>query len=249
MGAIQNLCRSALWLGNGMIRQAGGSKEVVESYLRHTLQETYGDAVRLDPSGAAETSPDEGPAKAETVLDYGAEYRVEENIDQATGWKTGLAEITRLSVRRENGADRPLLEGGERVRVTVQARAHAAMAGPILGFIVRDRLGQDLFGENTLSFTSVVPSPVQAGQSFTGEFVFRLPMLPNGQYAVMASVADGHQYDNIQHHYMHDACIINVASSKVRFGLVGVSFERVSLHVEGADAMRSPEVAGHPSNT
>jgi lipopolysaccharide transport system ATP-binding protein len=42
-----------------------------------------------------------------------------------------------------------------------------------------------------------------------------LIMLPNVQYAVMASVAGGTLYKNIQHHWMHDALILNVSSSKV----------------------------------
>ena len=249
MGAIQNLCRSAIWLGQGRVRQAGSAKEVVESYLRDTLQQTYGDSVRLDATGGG-AAGDVEPREPEVVLDYGSQYRIRDNLADATGWKTGLAEIRKVSVSREDGVDAAVLEGGERVRVSIEAQAHVPMPSPVIGFIVRDRLGQDLFGENTLSFTSVVPSEVQAGQSFVGEFVFRLPMLPNGEYAVMASVAEGHQYDNTQHHYMHDACIINVASSKVRFGLVGVPFERVSLHVKGEGARQSPEVAAdHPSIT
>jgi len=88
-----------------------------------------------------------------------------------------------------------------------------------------------LFGENTLPFTGVNPRSVKQGQEFTGEFYFSLPMLPNGQYAVMASVADGDQFSNVQHHYLHDALIINVSSSKVRWGLVGIPFERVVLGV------------------
>ena len=48
----------------------------------------------------------------------------------------------------------------------------------------------------------------------------------------MTSVADGHQYDNTQHHYLHDALIVNVVSSRSRFGLVGVPFERVSLEID-----------------
>ena len=67
--------------------------------------------------------------------------------------------------------------------------------------------------------------------TFEGVFEFILPMLPNGQYAVMASVADGDAFDNLQHHWVHDALIINVSSSKIRYGLVGIPFERVELEV------------------
>ena len=96
---------------------------------------------------------------------------------------------------------------------------------------MRDRLGQDLFGENTLPFTRRVPTQIRASMIFEGVFEFRLPMLPNGQYAVMTSVANGDLYDNVQHHWMHDALIINVSSSTIRYGLVGIPFERVELEV------------------
>jgi lipopolysaccharide transport system ATP-binding protein len=35
----------------------------------------------------------------------------------------------------------------------------------------------------------------------------------------------------VQHHYLHDALIIQVASEKIRWGLVGIPFERVELKV------------------
>jgi lipopolysaccharide transport system ATP-binding protein len=47
----------------------------------------------------------------------------------------------------------------------------------------------------------------------------------------MASIADGDLYNNVQHYYLHDALIINVTSSKVRWGLVGVPFESVTMKV------------------
>ena len=120
--------------------------------------------------------------------------------------------------------------GGETVRMLITAKGHQDMGRPILGFLVQDRLGQDLFGENTLPFSDLNPMPVAAGSTFAAEYVFCLPMwLPNGGYAVMASLADGDLHSNIQHHWLHDALILNVSSSKVRWDLVGVWFEKVEL--------------------
>ncbi|HKK22480.1 MAG TPA: Wzt carbohydrate-binding domain-containing protein, partial [Pseudohaliea sp.] len=121
--------------------------------------------------------------------------------------------------------------GGERVRVTLRARAHERLARPILGFLVRDRLGQDLFGENTLAIDDGAPRSAEPGAVLQAQFTFQLPMLPNGDYAVMASVADGELYDNVQHHYLHDACLLRVSSSRVRWGLVGVTFEQVAMSI------------------
>ena len=94
---------------------------------------------------------------------------------------------------------------------------------------MKDRLGQDLFGENTLPFTAFNPCEVRQGETLEAEFEFTLPMLPNGQYSIMTSFAEGDLHNNVQHHWLHDAVILNVSSSKVRWGLVGVQFKNVSL--------------------
>ena len=116
--------------------------------------------------------------------------------------------------------------------MSVSALAHQELRGPILGFIVKDRLGQDLFGENTLKATALEPKIISPGQHFRAEFDFRLPMLPNGEYVVVVSVADGNLQENIQHNYLHDAYVITVSSSDVRWGLVGLRFERVTLEID-----------------
>lgn len=239
MGSVLNLCERAVWLHHGQLRQLGDSKEIAEAYLHYTLQEVYGQEARLqelDASSVDQVVPDgaQNPvssldADEVSMIDYGARMRVNENLSEANGWKTGAGEI--LSVRLEHLIPQPndVFRGGEKVRMVITAKAHQDMDRPVLGFLVRDRLGQDLFGENTLPFTDLNPRPVAAGATFSSEYVFRLPMLPNGQYAVMASLADGDLHTNVQHHWLHDALIINVSSSKVRWGLVGVHFEKVEL--------------------
>jgi len=235
--AVQNLCKIGIWLQNGQIQKVGTSKHVAEAYLQYTLQEIYGEEAKLsatssaaDLSVAAVSSSEEDKSDV-AAINYGSIASVRDNSLNATGWKTGTAEIVSLSLEKLMPGQDGVFAGGEKVKLVIRAKAHAALERPILGFLVRDRLGQDLFGENTLPFTDMTPRPVKQGQEFTGEFIFKLPMLPNGQYAVMASVADGDLYNNVQHHWMHDALIINVSSSKIRFGLAGILFERVVLEV------------------
>ena len=237
ISSVQNLCQSGIWLKNGMIEQAGTAKSVSEAYLQYTLQEIYGDEsklVSLAPTSIEQvacTTDDSTALLTETLpnIDYSSVATVSDNINTAKGWKTGQAEIISVSLTKLNPGREGIFEGGERVRMTVRAKAHEMLQSPIIGFLVRDRLGQDLFGENTLTFTTSNPTSIEAGKIFEGVFEFKLPMLPNGQYAVMASVADGDAYNNLQHHWMHDALIINITSSKIRFGLVGIPFEQVKL--------------------
>ena len=236
-GAVQNLCQSALWLERGQIQKIGSSRMVAEDYLKFSLQEVYGDEQKLATVAnnitAAETvDPVTSEGQLESVVAYEDQVVGRENLAEAKGWNTGKSEILSLTLNRRPFDSGEIFTGGELVRIVIKAIAYQDLFNPILGFIVKDRLGQDLFGENTLPFSATETTPIKAGQRFRGEFDFSLPMLPNGQYAIMGSVAEGDLHNNIQHHYLHDAYILNVSSSKVRWGLVGIPFKRVSLEVE-----------------
>lgn len=227
VAAVQGLCRSAVWLKEGQIVRTGPSREVAEAYLHFTQQQIYGDRARieaLDDRGAQAPGADDVPP----LVNYGGEIAIQDNLHAARGWKSGGAEIVSIDAYNVDTQD-AVLKGWDRVRLVIRARAHVRLEKPILGFIVKDRLGQDIFGENTLPSRSKGIDPAEAGQTVSAEFVFRLPVLQNGDYAVMASVADGELQDNVQHHYLHDACILHVSSSSVRWGLVGAIFEHIEL--------------------
>lgn len=233
LGSVLNLCQTALWLGQGELRIEGESKSVVDAYLQYTMQEVYGDKAELvalnKNSGKKDYLSKSITESQLSVVDYKAEVTATNNLHLSDGWTTGDAEILDIQFALQDGGANTILEGGECIIVTIKCRANKNLEQPAIGFLVRDRLGQDLFGENTLAFTNISPMPLEAGDEFIGEFCFRLPMLPNGDYALMASVADGTRNENVQHHYLHQAVVLNVSSSKVRYGLVGVPFQKVSL--------------------
>jgi len=228
MASVQALCRSAIWLSHGKIRAHGTAKRVSQAYLQDTLQEIYGQSAVLEEISPHEAE-DSSAGEVANAAGYVSRYTVFDNLPHACGWRTGAAEVLSVQLEKLSPSHSMVLEGGEKVRLTIHAVAHAPLANPILGFVVRDRLGQDLFGENTLQCSALCPQGAVPGQRIKAEFLFRLPMLPNGQYAVMASIADGDLYRNVQHHYLHDALILTVSSSRIRYGIVGIPFERVSL--------------------
>jgi lipopolysaccharide transport system ATP-binding protein len=236
MGSVLNLCEQAVWLHNGQVRQQGGAKDISEAYLQYTLQEVYGQEAQLQAieQKTNKTNTVDTPHLDDqpSALDYQTQLTVQNNLSEANGWKSGAGEIVSVSlaILGGNADDGDALKGGEMVKMTVEAMAYEDMARPILGFLVRDRLGQDLLGENTLPFTDQQPLPVQAGERFAAEFTFRLPMLPNGDYSVMTSLADGDLYNHVQHHWLHDSLLLHVVSSKVRYGLVGVEFKNMSFY-------------------
>ncbi|MFQ1913959.1 ABC transporter ATP-binding protein [Aeromonas veronii] len=237
MSSVQNLCEKALWINKGNKVSYGSSKEIAEQYLEYTLQEIYGEENRITNIKKApleNKSIDKNATDADAnnisspVVDYKSVYTFIDNIADSGGWKSGMAEILGLTISNLSNKDE-IFKGGELVKLRIQAKAHVDMDAPILGFLVKDKLGQFLFGENTLPLTDKNPCSFKKGDVFFGEFEFELPMLPNGDYAITCSVANGDLHNNIQHHHLHDAVFIKVLNSQVRWGLVGVKFRKINM--------------------
>ena len=231
LAAVQNLCSRSIWLDQGSLRMFGSSKVVALDYLRYIFQESSENLAlsEIKPVGSGLEDEDNSIESKKSVIDYAAQITVKEQIHLSGGWSTEMAKITEVKIQRIDGSDSQVFEGGERVVLKIIAKAYKDISSPILGFLVRDRLGQDIFGENSLIFTDNSPVKISNGEKFEGEFSFQMPMLPNGEYAVMASVAEGSLVDNIQHHWLNEAVILHVSSSRVRWGLCGIAFSNVEL--------------------
>jgi lipopolysaccharide transport system ATP-binding protein len=120
------------------------------------------------------------------------------------------------------------IAGGERVTLRISAIAREEVANPILGFNLKDRLGQYLFGENTFITNRSREFTVARGQIITAEFTFCMPLLPRGNYMFAAAVATGTQEAHVQQHWIHDALALDSINRDSHRGLVGIQMENVS---------------------
>ncbi|MGA0588040.1 ABC transporter ATP-binding protein [Dyella sp. KRB-257] len=230
-GSVLSFCQSALWLDNGHIRLQSSAQEVTQAYIEYCAQESYGDEVKLQSLERRERSDRKTSFMPAKPIE---EVRLElfDNIANSDGWQSGVASISSVQLTNMSDPDRSHFYGGERVLLRISAEIHREMKSPILGFFVKDSLGQSLFGEHT--FTHVQPPlHVKAGEKLESEFVFYLPLLPNGDYSMTVSIAEGDPLTNTQHHWLHDALIIKVSSPSLRYGLVGIPFERVDMRKIG----------------
>ena len=100
-----------------------------------------------------------------------------------------------------------------------------------MGFWVKDRLGQTLFGENTYLSNMGSPLELKAGDQFEGVFAFRMPILPVGDYCFGVAVAEGTQQEHVQHQWIHDALFFKSYSTSVSTGLVGIPIDQIELRI------------------
>jgi lipopolysaccharide transport system ATP-binding protein len=243
--AVKSLCSHALWISKGKVQSIGECKRVTLDYLRYCTATSYGEEIALTVIGDANRSTasdlptmdyvtSASSAYVESPYNYETVSDTTDNLAHAKGWKTGGADLISVSLRSANsgGQEMPLL-GGEEVVVRISARANQSLANPILGFVLKDRLGQALFGENTFfAKDSISKKQADPGDEITAIFKLVFPMLPTGDYTLMASIAEGDLTSHVQHHWTEDAVLIKVSSSRVRYGLVGAFISHVSMEVE-----------------
>jgi lipopolysaccharide transport system ATP-binding protein len=238
VSTVIGLCDRAIWLDNGMLRETGTAKEVCHHYM--AALESEGEDASTFQIGGTRKRP---PTLAEPVQDVRADLlrqsggmpRVEvSGFDPDAPWfgRRG-ATIAAVALLDANGADVAALEGGEEVVLRVECEVHHTLRRPIVGFYVKDRLGQTLFGDNTYLMYRDRTTPIFSGQTIVATFRFQLPYLAAGDYSVVAAIADGTQDDHVQHHWIDDAMFFRVVSSHIAHGLMGVPLLSLDLMVTG----------------
>lgn len=231
--AVTNLCARAVWLENGIARMVGASQDVIEAYMteQHIVgrRESGIDELVVKPAASARAAiqgrnaPDFRQAE---LRDAGVSNRLQvfEFDPEHVGLEFGAqrARITSVTLCGADGQRVALLEGGEVVLLEVMVELLDALDEIIIGFYVKDRLGQRLFGDNTHFVYRNETLAGVAGEMFRARFTFRMPVMPSGSYMVDAAVASGSQHSHTQQHWIHDALEFRAVDETMRFGLLGV---------------------------
>ncbi|MBT2117224.1 ABC transporter ATP-binding protein [Dyella sp. LX-66] len=250
-GAVTNLCDRAVWLDRGKLVMDGVTRDVVEAYLaaQHAADRAgMGDAIAIRAAKSeddADAKAVAGPALALDVADFrgdvpgaikpGQIVQVFEFDPDKVGsaFGAGNAEIVAVNLRDTQGAALQLLYGGELVDLVIDAHANVPVEGPILGFYIKDRLGQRLFGDNTYMPYHDRPLKLEADSDVRAVFRFRMPILPTGDYSIDVALATGSQDDHTQQHWIHDALSFRASESTMRHGLVGIPMLSIELKPTG----------------
>lgn len=225
--AVQRLCGRVIWLDRGRLCMDGPPREVTEAYFDSMIgNREPGTGNQAPEGGARETGS--GLPPPDTSKPRGLESAVREGrLDEpAVAPDIEIPLGARLvDVRLEDAEGRPVttVVGGEQVTLRVDAASPRPLAQPVIGFYVKDRLGQQLFGDNTLAATRG-PAADDSGR-LVARFSFVMPRLFPGEYLVAVAVADGTQADHVHHEWRHEAWHFTSAWPGGATGLVGIDVD------------------------
>ena len=234
-GAVVNLCDRAILLKGGQIHQAGTPKDIIKNYLEMSYDSSSNTIANGSKSIENESSAllDVEYVDSRTELINNSRFRNDIEVfafdPHSEGFGIGGAKIISTALLTENGEPASWLIGGEIVTLKVICEANENIVAPIIGFILKDRLGQMVFGDNTFLTYQSAQISVKAKQQFTAFFEFRLPLLPTGDYSISVAIAEGTQENHVQHEWLHDALLIKVHASSIVFGIVGVPMKKIEL--------------------
>jgi lipopolysaccharide transport system ATP-binding protein len=181
--AVKNLCDEALWLERGKIKAIGEPDGVVNKYLAAmTLRR---DPYAVEAESRAGTAPF---VRSELESENEAWVCSIPNIDNRYGNRK--AEILGVQLLDALGRRCESVEHGKSVTLRVSVKFNEAIGQPIVGFLMRNRLGEDVTGINNSAEGMPLP-PASAEQAYTVDFQMHLPLLQPGYYSFSVAVASG----------------------------------------------------------
>src|SRR5262249_46170124 len=204
---VRSLADRTIWMDHGHVHMEGRTDDVVAKYLAAMImrgrKEMMGDEEIGKPLASAtaldlaDDALDRIPAFLEHVP----------NVDHRYG--NGKARILGIGIYGREGHPAPGVAQGERICVRISIEFQEDVAHPNAGFMMRNRLGEDVTGTNVLFEGERLPA-AHAGHRFSVDFLMDLPFLHAGFYHFSPAVANGtlDQYEMCD--WIENACAIEV---------------------------------------
>ncbi len=185
---LSAMCDEVWWLSEGVVAARGEPAEVLARYRAHITRRVL------------ETTHEQ-PAV----------------LSRAQRRGDGRAEITGLTIHGQTGHAVAVLASGEASEVRVSIRFAAAVADPVVGILIRTRIGLNVYGTNT-ELEQLKLGPRNAGDHITVTFRLRADLCP-GEYTLTAA---SHDPDGVWHEWLEDAIAFSITDSRYTAGVANL---------------------------
>ena len=151
------------------------------------------------------------------VLEKQAPETRQERLRSSFRHGDGTSEIVGVQMLNARGEETAAIASGEPVTVRVQARFHRAVSDPMVGILVRTRIGMDVYGTNTrIEHTDL--GDFEAGQLLEVDFGIECWLTPQ-QYTLTAATQNA---DGSSHDWLDDAIAFDVVDTRVAAGVANL---------------------------
>lgn len=199
--AIQSLCDTAILLANGRLEKAGPPEEVMDFYSA-MLAEKEQQTVRQE------------------LLENGKVRTI-----SGTG-EAGFADIALLDA---NGERVDVVEVGSSVTLEITVDVKEPISRLVLGFMIKDRMGQAMYGINTHRLHSPLEN-LSSGERIVYRFAFPVN-LGKGNYSIALSLSRFDSHLDTNYEWRDYALLFHVINIK-KPDFIGCAALDVSLDIQ-----------------
>ncbi len=185
---LRRLSDEVWWLHQGKLAGRGDPEEILGAYRKHI-------ACRIRAWGEKLTAP----------------------LAPRMRRGDGRAEVLRIETIGEEGRPTTVWRSGELASVKVTVRFRDDVADPVVGMMIRTRIGLNVYGTNT-ELERLKLGPCRAGESIEVTFAFRCELCPQEYTLTVAS----HDPDGVWHDWMEDALCFAVTDSRYTAGVANL---------------------------
>ncbi len=129
----------------------------------------------------------------------------------------GRAEILGVETIGENGHATMVWRSGELAVVRIAVRFRDAVTDPVIGMMIRTRIGLNVYGTNT-ELEKLRLGPCAAGETLHVTFAFRCELCPQEYTLTVAS----HDPDGVWHDWLEDAVAFSVSDNRYTAGVANL---------------------------
>ena len=129
----------------------------------------------------------------------------------------GTSEVVRVEIMNARAEPVRTIAAGEPITVRVRSRFHAAVSDPMVGILVRTRIGMDVYGTNT-RIERMQLGDFQAGDELEVDFQLECWLTPQ-QYTLTVATQNA---DGTSHDWLDDAIAFDVVDTRVAAGVANL---------------------------
>ncbi len=186
LGLVKQLSHRAIFLLNGRIEAAGEPKHVIDKYIGLVLER-------------------------QKAFNHAAEHP---RLPASNRHGDRASEILDVALLDESGRPCAAVSSGERVTIRIRAAFNQPGAKPMVGILIRNRIGMDIYGTNT-RIERVDLGEFEPGEELEVDFTFDCWLTPH-QYTVTVAT----QYlDGSSHDWLDDVITFDVFSPRQAAGV------------------------------
>jgi lipopolysaccharide transport system ATP-binding protein len=215
LDTVRSLADRTIWMDHGKVHMEGKTDEVVAKYLAAMVTRGRKEIMEEQTIGKPLAVSDDLDMAEEALARIPKFLTHVPNVDHRYG--NAKAHILGIGVYGKEGDQVSSVVQSDRICVRISVEFHNDVEQPNIGFMLRNRLGQDVTGTNLL-FEGVRLPAARAGERLSIDFVMDLPLLHSGFYYFSPAVADGTlaQYEMCD--WIDNACAIEVIERATTYG-------------------------------